>query len=189
VLEELKDENRRELAETVRREQESRRELGSVRELAYTDPLTGVKSQLAYLEAEKKIDERISNGGLKELGVAVFDVNGLKLINDGRGHDAGDEFIKNAGSMICAHFPNCPVFRVGGDEFVVLLEGEEYKKRKSLIADFELATEKNQRDGEVVIASGLAVFRPGNDNSFRRVFERADARMYDRKGLLKSMQE
>ena len=75
------------------------------------------------------------------------------------------------------------------DEFVVLLEGEEYKKRKSLVADFELATEKNMHSGEVVIASGLAVFRPGNDNSFRRVFERADARMYDRKGLLKSMEE
>ncbi|MBO7363862.1 MAG: hypothetical protein J6U26_00830, partial [Lachnospiraceae bacterium] len=72
--------------------------------------------------------------------------------------------------------------------FVAFLEGEDYRNRKALLADFEDKVESNLRLGEVTVASGMAVFRHGHDNSFRRVFERADQRMYDRKGLLKSME-
>lgn len=187
VVNDMKEARRLELEEMLRREQEQQRELGSARQMAYTDSLTGVKNTHAYIEKEKKIDDGIAAGELKEFGVIVFDLNGLKLVNDTRGHEAGDRLIQDACRMICRKFKHSPVFRIGGDEFVALLEGEDYENRKRLLAEFEDQAEENIRSGGVVIASGLAVFRPGHDNSYRRVFERADRRMYDRKGALKAM--
>ena len=184
VLEDLKEHRRLELEEMVRKEQE----LGSVKQLAYTDALTGAQSTHAYVEAVKRIDERIENGSLKEFGLAVFDLNGLKEINDSRGHEAGDQYLRDAFSLICGYFRESPVFRIGGDEFVAMLEGEEYRNRKALQEAFEDAVERNRKSGSVVVvACGFAIFRPGHDNSCRRIFERADRRMYDRKGALKDM--
>ena len=185
VLEDLKEDRRLEVEEMIRREEEHERELGSAKQLAYRDSLTGVKSYNAYVEAEQQMDERISSGDVKEFGVAVFDVNGLKQMNDTHGHEAGDRLLQDACHLICARFKHSPVFRIGGDEFVVLLEGEDYKNRVSLLQTFEEQAEMNLCNGSAVVASGLATFRDGEDNSYRQVFERADARMYDRKGILK----
>ena len=187
VINDMKDDRRIELEEALLREKKQEQELGSAKQMAYTDSLTGVKSSHAYVETEKQVDQRIADRELKEFGVIVFDLNGLKEINDTRGHDAGDQYIQEACRLICAQFKHSPVFRIGGDEFVVFLEGEDYRNRKILLAAFETAIEDNLRTGGPVVASGLAVFRPGHDNSYRRVFERADQRMYDRKGVLKAM--
>ena len=89
--------------------------------------------------------------------------------------------------MICRQFTHSPVFRIGGDEFVVFLEGEDYKNRRQLLDEFDAQIDENHRNGDVIVASGLAIYRPGYDNSYRRIFERADQRMYDRKGDLKAM--
>lgn len=189
VLGDVMEENRRELEEHIRREKEQKLELGSARYMAYTDQLTGVKNTHAYVEAEKKVDERISAGELKDFGVIFFDLNGLKITNDTKGHEAGDVLLQDACRLICRKFKHSPVYRIGGDEFVAMLEGEDYENRKTLLAEFDTQMEENQERGGVVIATGLAVYRPGKDNSYRRIFERADHRMYDRKGTLKSMEE
>ncbi|MBR0228792.1 MAG: GGDEF domain-containing protein [Clostridia bacterium] len=186
VLEDMKEDRRLELEEMVLREEKQKKELGSARQLAYRDSLTGVKSYNAYVEAEQQINERIASSELREFGVVVFDVNGLKRTNDTHGHEAGDRLLQDACRLICARFMHSPVFRIGGDEFVALLEGQDYQNRISLLADFETQAEINLRNGSTVVASGLATFRRGEDSSFRQVFERADARMYDRKGLLKA---
>ena len=185
VLEDLKEDRRLELEEMVRREEEHKQAIGSAKQLAYRDALTGVKSYHAYAEAEQQIDERIAGGELQEFGVLVFDVNGLKLTNDTFGHEAGDRLLQDACRMICARFKHSPVFRIGGDEFVAILEGEDYRNRSSLLAEFEAQAEENRRQGLTVVASGFSAFRPGEDAGYRQVFERADARMYDRKALLK----
>jgi PleD family two-component response regulator len=70
---------------------------------------------------------------------------------------------------------------------VVLLEGEDYKQRQSLIEEFERKMEDNNRKGLVVISTGLDIYRPGRDICFDSIFERADQRMYERKKSLKSM--
>ncbi|MBP5253934.1 MAG: diguanylate cyclase [Lachnospiraceae bacterium] len=188
VISDMKEDRRVELEELFRIQDEQERELGSAKHLAYTDSLTGVKSSHAYVEREKEVDRSIADDRIREFGVVVFDINNLKITNDTQGHDAGDLLIRNACRMICRQFKHSPVFRIGGDEFVAFLEGEDYRNRKALLADFEDKVESNLRLGEVTVASGMAVFRHGHDNSFRRVFERADQRMYDRKGLLKSME-
>ena len=189
VLNDIKEDRRLELEEIFRKQSEQEQELGTVKSLAYTDSLTGVKSSHAYIETVKAIDTGISDNQVKEFGVAVFDLNSLKETNDTKGHEAGDRLIQDASRMICRQFKHSPVFRIGGDEFIALLEGEDYQNRKALMAEFDDLVEENLRAGKAVVASGMSVFRHGHDNSFRRVFERADHRMYDRKGQLKAMEE
>lgn len=61
-----------------------------------------------------------------EFALLVADVNGLKEANDALGHESGDQLIKNTSRCICKIFEHSPVFRIGGDEFVVILTGEDY---------------------------------------------------------------
>ena len=187
VLEGEKNEYRKKLEETLLRELEQKQELGSARRLAYTDPLTGVKSKRAYLEAIERIDKGVSDGSIDEFGVIVFDLNGLKTVNDTLGHEEGDRYIKEGSAIICGTFCHSPVFRIGGDEFVVILEGTDYLKRDILIAEFEELIEENQRSGKVVISSGMDEFDLSCDTSFSSVFERADKKMYERKCYLKTL--
>ena len=187
VLEGEKNEYRKKLEETLLRELEQKQELGSARRLAYTDPLTGVKSKRAYLEAIERIDKGVSDGSIDEFGVIVFDLNGLKTVNDTLGHEEGDRYIKEGSAIICGTFCHSPVFRIGGDEFVVILEGTDYLKRDILIAEFEELIEENQRSGKVVVSSGIDEFDLSCDTSFSSVFERADKKMYERKCYLKTL--
>lgn len=187
VIRDMEEQRQSELNEIRVRERRQEEELGVAKHMAYTDSLTGIKNTHAYVEKEKQVDNRIAAQEIDAFGVIVFDLNDLKKVNDTMGHEAGDDYIRKACHLICVTFKHSPVFRVGGDEFVAYLEGEDYRNRKELLAAFETQVEENLHHGEVVIASGLAVFRPGYDNSYRRVFERADQRMYDRKGSLKAM--
>lgn len=155
-------------------------------QLAYRDGLTGVKNKLAYLDALKNLELRFESGNCTEFGVVVFDLNGLKAINDRLGHVAGDEYIKTASNLICHIYKHSPVFRIGGDEFVVLLERDDYENRDSLLGIFNQTIDENQKTGKVVISCGMAVYNPGEDSDYNDVFSRADQLMYDRKNQLKS---
>ena len=165
------------------------RELDSAKNMAYTDSLTGVKNVHAYTEAIKRIDKRIEDDLLIDFGIVVFDLNGLKKINDTLGHEIGNKYIKNASSLICNQFKHSPVFRIGGDEFVVFLEGSDYHNNVSLIEAFEQQIEQNQKDGLVVVANGFAEYLLDEDSCYQTIFERADRKMYDRKKALKEMQK
>ncbi|MBR2697306.1 MAG: amino acid permease [Clostridia bacterium] len=100
--------------------------------LANRDPLTGVKSKHAFLVAEKALDRDIAEGVAGEFAVVVCDVNGLKNFNDTYGHKAGDEYIRKACKMVCDVYKHSPVYRVGGDEFVVIVRGREYPIHREL---------------------------------------------------------
>lgn len=187
VVEDERDEYRRELEELLERERQQRVELGSARRMAYTDPLTGVKSKNAYLEAEALMDAHVADGSAGDFAVVIFDLNGLKHINDTQGHETGDRYIVSACKLICKEFEHSPVFRVGGDEFVALLEGEDYEHRNELLSDFNERIEQNLRDGEVVVATGMAEHHRDDDSDCHEVFVHADERMYARKHELKNM--
>ena len=158
---------------------------GSVKQMAYKDALTNVKNNNAFTEAKDSLDIRIHDEALEELGIGVFDVNDLKLVNDTLGHDEGDRYLRESCSIICNVFKHSPVYRVGGDEFVVLLEGEDYKNREFLMADFDKQVEEHLKNGGAVVSGGMDVYNPGYDFGFDSVFRRADAKMYERKTELK----
>lgn len=162
-------------------------QLGVVREIASRDALTGVKSRHAYQEKERELDEQIGNHTAGDFGIVVCDLNGLKLINDEFGHKAGDERIRQASRVICELFSHSPVYRNGGDEFVVYLAGRDYEERAQLMQALHDRSVANIETGDVVIAGGLAVFDRNADARLRPVFDRADAAMYKEKQLLKSM--
>lgn len=163
------------------------KELGSAKQIAYRDPLTGVKNKQAFQEMKADVDMRIDTLELKELGIIVFDVNGLKQINDNLGHEEGDKFIIKGCELICKMFQHSAVYRIGGDEFVAVLEGDDYTRRTQLMDEFDNMMIEHVRTGQVVVSAGLDVFRAGRDSNFNSIFERADQRMYERKKYLKSL--
>ena len=167
--------------------EESESQLGKVRDLANTDPLTGVKSKHAYLEKEKEINDVISSGNAEPFAVAVCDVNGLKVINDTLGHKAGDEYIRAASLMICEAFSHSPVYRIGGDEFVAFLSGRDYAGRKEILSYLHDRSVEHIGTGGVVVSVGMSEYMPEKDSDLQSVFERADALMYAEKKALKAM--
>lgn len=186
VVNDEKEEYKYELEEAFKREKHYYEELKSTRALAYTDALTGVQSKLAYVETEEKMDIDIREGNVSAFAIAVFDLNDLKEINDQKGHEKGDQYIISACLFICNHFKDSPVFRVGGDEFAVLLEGQNYKNRYDLKHKFNLIMDSSDTENGVIIAMGMADYMADRDSNFYEVFERADKEMYRRKQEMKN---
>ena len=150
-------------------------------DMANRDALTNVKNKRAYAQAEAELDRQIENAwkfGQPKFAVVVCDLNGLKQINDTRGHKAGDDFIRAACSIICNVFKHSPVFRIGGDEFAVLLNGADHDQRQKLMAKLIQELEKNKANGIRPVAVGISEFNPTDDIRVQDVFERADKLMY-----------
>ncbi len=162
-------------------------QIAQVHVRAYQDGLTGVKSKHAYLEAEKEWNDKLTQGTLAEFAVVVCDVNGLKKINDTQGHAAGDEYIRKACAMICGIFSHSPVYRIGGDEFVVLLTGRDYEDRHEFMRRLHRLSHEHIGTDEAVVSGGMADYLRNQDHSIQDTFERADASMYREKKLLKSL--
>jgi diguanylate cyclase (GGDEF)-like protein len=117
----------------------------------------------------------------------VCDANNLKKINDTQGHAAGDEYIKASAKLLCNIFVHSPVFRVGGDEFVVFLRGSDYSSKNELMEKLRGQVLENQKTGSgPVLASGIAEYDMKNDNFVSDVFDRADKEMYENKQKLKA---
>ena len=171
-----------------RRAEETELELNVTKALAYQDAMTGVKSKQAYLDTLNLMDLKIQEGVMEKFALLVCDVNGLKHINDTYGHKAGDEYICAASDLICQNFKHSPVFRTGGDEFVVVLEAQGFDERQECMDSFNRQVEANvKEEGKVVVSVGLSDYVPGQDKNVHDVFERADGLMYKRKMHLKSM--
>lgn len=167
----------------VKREKEYLINLAQARDEANRDELTGVRNRHAYLEYVKQLIQQIDHGDVTDYAIVVFDVNGLKRINDSLGHQAGDKYIIEACTIICNIFKRSPVFRVGGDEFVVIAKGDDYVKLDDLLDQVEYVNQTNAAHGGIVIAAGSAI--GGRDDEIRKVFEKADADMYENKQRLK----
>ncbi|MBR6474834.1 MAG: diguanylate cyclase [Lachnospiraceae bacterium] len=186
-VEDLKREQMMRLKELLENEVKQRNELAATRHVAYTDALTHVRNKHAYVEVEAELDRKISDKKLKDFGIIVFDLNGLKYVNDTYGHETGDQYLKDACKLICEQFKHSAVFRIGGDEFVALIEGSDYQNIDSLLNDFNKQIEENIAKKSVIISSGFEKYNPETDNSFNSIFVRADKKMYERKHQLKEM--
>ena len=165
----------------IRREHEYAQAL----RMANHDALTGVKSRHAYSDEERRIDFAIVEKRQVPFSVVVCDVNGLKSINDRRGSGAGDQHIKDACAVICAAFKHSPVYRIGGDEFAVILRGRDYEERESLMENLRKDACRNNGDCDSLVTGGIADYRPGIDMTCDVVFERANEAMRENKRALK----
>ena len=155
----------------------------------YVDALTSVRNKGAFSnyieEMQKQVD---ASPELMEFAVGVFDCDDLKTVNDTYGHDKGDLYLKTASRLICKVFQHSPVFRIGGDEFSVILRNEDFKNRDELMKKFD--EEADRINGEAVnlweqvhVAMGIAVYDPTSDHSVIDTVRRADKVMYaDKRG-------
>ena len=158
--------------------------------LAYRDGLTGVKNKTAYQETIARLEEK-TRTGKPEFAMVVFDVNNLKQVNDTMGHDFGDILIIESCKLICKVFKRSPVYRIGGDEFVAILENGDYEHYNELLERFQEALNDYNKyagpDGKISIARGIAVYEEYVDLTAGDVFKRADDAMYQNKLMMKRL--
>lgn len=158
--------------------------------LAYRDSLTGIKNSTAYAEAIEAINKEM-NLGNPAFGVMVADINNLKKTNDTYGHDIGNELIVHSARILTDTFKTSPVYRIGGDEFVIILRGNDLERHRSLIEKMDLAFAEDyipvdDKKVPVSIARGVAVFNPSIDRVYTDVFSKADHAMYMNKEDIKA---
>ncbi|MGN1047318.1 MAG: EAL domain-containing protein, partial [Eubacteriales bacterium] len=155
---------------------------------AHHDGLTGVNNKTAFLDEEALLDGKIKAGDAS-FAVAVFDVNKLKITNDVFGHMAGDELLCTISDNLCNIFTRKCVFRIGGDEFVIIRIGEQSESFEDRVEECALQMESlSLRDFpqcRISCAWGVAFYDKEKDRSFADVLRRADKRMYKKKALTK----
>ena len=110
----------------------------------------------------------------------------INWLNDTLGHAAGDKLIKDAALLVCEHFTHGAVYRIGGDEFVVVLRDKGYDTMHEVMAEINREVEANIAKNEVVVSIGYSVLMT-EDQMVHDIFERADKMMYQRKKQLKQL--
>jgi diguanylate cyclase (GGDEF)-like protein len=154
-------------------------------ELAVIDGMTGFGNKTAYLQKINFLNDEISRGRAS-FTVFVFDLNGLKEINDKYGHESGDMAITDAAEALKAVFGKENLYRIGGDEFIAVFDGMRQPDTERWFADLEEALKSQELadrpyNAPLAIAKGVAAFCPGEDKEYRDVFRRADKSMYEAK--------
>ncbi len=167
-------------------EKDLKKYIDYVHEQTFTDTMTGVSSKIAYYEYLKNLDEKMKE---KEISykVIVFDLNGLKNINDNYGHECGDTFITNCAHVIMSLFGKERTFRIGGDEFIVILEDENLNidvLDQKIFDQIQLFNAKLKAgDIPASFSFGATEYEKGSNEPFKKVFKRADEIMYQYKAL------
>lgn len=141
---------------------------------ASTDSLTGLKNRKAFDHYLAKLQSQPE----PKAGLYVIDVNGLKAVNDNQGHEQGDQLIINAANTLsrCAENISHHVYRIGGDEFAIILNEQE------LVEVNRLTTNLLQHQLYARSDSSVVSFSFGYDStencSFEMLYKAADSNMY-----------
>ena len=156
-----------------------------IQERAYMDDMTGVGNRDAYMERTKELNKKI-DAGTAAFCLAIVDINGLKATNDNYGHECGDRIITDTARFITQAFGAENIYRIGGDEFIVIREdlSEETVARIFDRVDTDVSRFNREEKDYAMILSfshGSAAYRPGEDSSYKDVFKRADDSMYQGK--------
>ena len=146
--------------------------LQNLETLSSMDLMTGVKNRNTM---NVVIDNLVS--GRKKLkypySVIFVDLNGLKQVNDEKGHAAGDELLKTAAKILQKAFGKYDIFRVGGDEFMIIAKGLDRQELTKKIKSIK--TMANEIEN-LYFAVGTHVAKEGED--IRKVMRLADEKMY-----------
>ena len=154
--------------------------------MAYTDNLTGAGNKAAYEKQTTMMDVEILVGDAK-FAIVMVDLNYLKRINDNFGHDRGNVYIKKLYSILAQVFQEDMIFRIGGDEFVVVLRELRAEKAHALVRDLKQSltrfTENSHLEPweKVSAAVGLCVYDSARHHETNDVFKEADRDMYQDK--------
>jgi diguanylate cyclase (GGDEF)-like protein len=177
------------LIRSIRAERKAFREERMVNELnrkVFVDALTSVRNKGAFTNYIGEIEKRLASGEKLEFAVGIFDCDNLKQINDLYGHDKGDIYIRTGCQLICQVFQHSAVFRIGGDEFAIVIQHNDYDNREELKNKFYAEKEARikaavNRWEEPRISMGLTDYDPATDGSIDDTLQRADRKMYENK--------
>lgn len=158
--------------------------------IAYKDLLTGFNNYASYSNTITELDKLIK-ADEAQFAVVMMDVNGLKGVNDRYGHEAGNSLITSSTGLISRVFADSSIYRIGGDEFVAILTDEDYTRRASLLALFDVLMDGTKykaggKDFSVSIAIGMAEYDPAYHKCYNDVFHMADDLMYRNKAFCRT---
>lgn len=170
-----------------------KQQIDDINVMALQDGLTGLGNKTAYNVMTVRLDQKIHDGTAC-FGFLVLDVNDLKEINDRMGHQYGDQYLKLLADLLKEAYPMSDIYRIGGDEFLVVSEDEETQKipqrlrtlQDTLNRTFFPQNDTSPKDN-LSVAAGAAVFDAKTDENTLQVFARADAEMYRLKRRMKQM--
>ena len=146
--------------------------IDQLQELNKIDTLTGVMNHNAMNARVAALSEE-DGGEPCSMGIVFADMNGLKYVNDNQGHLAGDQLLRNAAMVLKSTFIGDEIYRVGGDEFLVLMSETSEADMERKIADVR---KKSELFSDVSFALGYCPLNSGKD--IRKALEHADAMMY-----------
>ena len=163
-------------------------EYDTVQKIAYSDALTGLGNRAAYLE---RLEECVKEHILR-LGIVYLDVNNLKKVNDVEGHEQGDILIRTAAKVIKESFGAFGrAYRIGGDEFCVLIDENAMEVYDKATDIFRKKIEAVNKSGKYIfklqIAHGFICCEAESMKKVEDAIKTADERMYRDKVELKKM--
>jgi len=166
--------------------QERHRQLTDARSQAATDPLTGLGNHRAFhRRLQDHVEAARESGG--SLGLIVLDLDGFKQVNDTRGHQAGDEVLRNVAIALqeVAGEENC--YRYGGDELAILVPSADRPTATEIARSIRGVVADVSVDGcpGVTASVGVAVY-PESGETAKEVVYRADMAMYNAKATGKN---
>ncbi len=150
-----------------------------LKQISMHDSLTGLYNR-AYFEEEMR---RLDAHRHYPVSIVVFDVDGLKIINDILGHKQGDELIKDAATIIKKPFRTSDVVaRVGGDEFAVILPSTSEKTTEQICQRLKAALQEYNRNNiRIPLRLSIGYATGEEPGEMISIFEKADQRMYQDK--------
>ncbi|MDD4842813.1 MAG: GGDEF domain-containing protein [Anaerotignum sp.] len=161
-------------------------EAAAYKKAAYTDALTQLGNRYAFDTTLKELEQTQPDENLDN-AICVFDVDGLKFANDSYGHWMGDQLICSMADSIKTVFSKIgKCFRIGGDEFAVVLQGERAELEGYLDKLSEEIKRNNANGHSNLSASwGMAFQSDTRGNNIYETFQMADALMYQNKEIKK----
>jgi diguanylate cyclase (GGDEF)-like protein len=147
--------------------------------LAYHDSLTGLPNKLSLYEHAKGILESVD----KKSALLFIDIDNFKYVNDTLGHAFGDKLVAKVSDRLKALLiDNCNLYRLSGDEFVIILKGIDDKKQAEDYASYILANFLDDFDSlgsnlHVSLSIGIAIY-PDHSNELEQLLKYADIAMY-----------
>ena len=168
------------------------RKMDKLEDRAYLDTLTGLQNRTAYYDYNDVLNKKEDTGDA-DFSIVMIDINFLKRMNDTYGHEQGNLYLQHAADLIRKVFGEEHVYRIGGDEFAVILEGKAQEGAEERIRAFKEEAAGLQADDslqpweKVSAAAGIAKYEKGRDASTEEVLRRADEAMYRDKIAMKAV--
>ena len=158
-------------------------------ELTYYDELTGLLNERSYINVTEEINNAINKGEEVEFAIILMDVNNLKATNDAYGHRYGCSLVVRCGHTLPELLATSKLFHIGGDEFVAIVQGDDYKNFDAVLNHFLEVMTYSLVDYEGVqlifsVASGYSKYQKGD--KYQDVLQRADKMMYANKAEIKA---